>query len=71
MRIVLVRNHIKEYCHKNNVTMKQLCDKTGISTAQMYKGQEINFRLDNIAKILDALDCKFEDIFEIMGYDVK
>lgn len=71
MRVVIVRNHLKEYCHKNNMTLKQLCDVTGISVAQIYKGQDINFRLDNVAKILDALQCKFEDVFEIIGYDVK
>ena len=65
---VIVVNYIKEKCAEKGITLRQLAAETGISETQIYKVTEnqANFRLDNVARILVALDCDFNDIFKIV-----
>jgi len=50
-----------------NLTKTQLKDKAGVSTniiAKMGKGESIS--MDSLAKICIALECKPDDVFEII-----
>lgn len=64
---IIVGNKIQKVCEEKGISMRQLAHKAGISETQIYKAnsQDANFRLDTIARIMIALDCKFDDIFTI------
>ena len=64
MREVEVKQHLKQYCKAHGMTIKELGDITGLQKVGLYK--EKNFTLTTVGKILTALDCKFEDLFEIV-----
>ena len=63
-----VRNKIKELCHEKNMSLRDLSRKTGISH-QQFSRDSVNLRLENVAKVMVALDCKFDDVFEIVRFD--
>ncbi len=65
---VIVRDRIKDICKEKNMTISHLAEEAGISRQQFFRGG-VNFRLDNIAAILTVLDCKFEDVFQIIRFD--
>ena len=46
------------------MSLGELSRQVGMEKSGIYKRN--NFRLSNIAKILTVLDCKFEDVFEII-----
>lgn len=60
-----VKNRIKELCNEKNMTLRELSRMTGISH-QQFSREFVNLRLENVAKVLVALDSKFEDVFEIV-----
>lgn len=62
---VFVRNHLKEVCHQKNMTIKELAERAEISRWMLSRA-DMNLRLENIAKVLAVLNCKFEDVFEIV-----
>ena len=64
MKKVIVKSKLKEYCRSRKISLQQLSELTGISAAGLYKRG--NPKLETIGTILVALDCKFEDIFEII-----
>jgi len=65
---VYVRDRIKEKCKEKNMSVSQLAEAAGISRQQFFR-DSVNFRLNNIAAILTVLDCKFEDVFQIIRFD--
>ena len=65
---VVVRDRIKEVCKEKNMTISHLAEEAGISRQQFFR-DTINFRLENIAAILTVLNCKFEDVFQIIRFD--
>jgi len=65
---VIVRDKIKEKCKEKNMSISHLAEEAGISRQQFFR-DSVNFRLDNVAAILTVLDCKFEDVFEIIRFD--
>ena len=65
---VLVRDRIKEVCKEKNMSVSRLAEEAGISRQQFFR-DSVNFRLDNVAAILTVLDCKFEDVFQIIRFD--
>ena len=65
---VLVKDRIKEVCKEKNMSVSQLAKEAGISRQQFFR-DSVNFRLDNVAAILTVLDCKFEDVFQIIRFD--
>lgn len=50
------------------MTISHLAEEAGISRQQFFR-DTINFRLENIAAILTVLNCKFEDVFQIIRFD--
>lgn len=65
---LIVKSHLKDICHERNITYRELSRQTGISH-QQFSRDDINLRLENVALVLTALDCKFEDVFEIIRFD--
>ena len=65
---IYVRDKIKEKCKEKNMSVAQLAEETGISRQQFFRGS-VNFRLQNVGAILTVLDCKFEDVFDIIRFD--
>ncbi len=61
---VEIKDHLTEKCRERNISLAELCRQIGMEKAGVYRRN--NFRLSNIAKILTVLDCKFEDVFEII-----
>ena len=61
---VVVKQHLKEYCKAHGMTITELGEITGLQRQGLYKKK--NFTLTTVGKILTALDCKFEDLFEIV-----
>lgn len=62
---VFVKNKLKDVCHEKGMSLRDLAKITGISRSQ-FSLPDMNLRLNNIALVLTALDCKFEDIFQIV-----
>ena len=53
-----------------DIKKKQLCEKAGISPATITKmGKGGHVTTEVLAKICRALDCKVDDIMEIIGED--
>ena len=65
---LMVRNKIKELCHEKNMSLRDLSRITGIAH-QQFSRDVVNLRLENVAKVLVALDVKFEDCFEIIRFN--
>lgn len=61
---VIVKSKLKEYCRSRKISMRELSELTGVSQPALYKRG--NPTLQTIGAILIALNCKFEDIFEII-----
>ena len=61
---VEVKQHLKQYCKAHGMPITELAEITGLQGQGIY--QEKNFTLNTVGKILTALDCKFEDLFEIV-----
>ena len=59
-----IKDHLAEKCCERNISIAELCRQVDMDPAGVYRRN--NFRLSNIAKILTVLDCKFEDLFEII-----
>ena len=61
-----IKDHLTEKCRERNISLAELCRQIGMEPAGVYRRN--NFRLANIAKMLTVLDCKFEDLFEIIKH---
>lgn len=59
-----IKDHLTEKCQERNISLGELSRQVGMEKSGIYRRN--NFRLSNIAKILTVLDCKFEDVFEII-----
>jgi len=68
MMNLVVRNKIKELCHEKNMSLRELSRITGIAY-QQFSRDFVNLRLENVAKVITALDVKFEDCFQIIVID--
>ena len=64
MKEIEVRNKIKDFCKSRNISMKELSQMSGISKDSLYHKK--NFTLTTVCKLMVALDCKFDDLFEII-----
>ena len=64
---VIVECKLHDICRIRNITIRDLAKRTGISETQLYNAanQGSNMRVDNIARIMVALDCDFSDLFQI------
>ena len=63
---LLVKNRIAEVCKQKNMTLRELSQITGISEDTMYRIQGANLRLENVARIMTALNASFDDLFTII-----
>lgn len=61
---VEVRSKLKEYCRSRKMSLRDLSELSGIDTATLYKRG--NPTLKTIGILLVVLDCKFEDIFDVV-----
>lgn len=61
---VEVRSKLKEYCRSRKLSLRDVSEMSGLDTATLYKRG--NPTLKTIGILLVALNCKFEDIFEIV-----
>ena len=64
MTKIVVKNNLLKYLRSRNISIRQLSEITGITSTGLYKRG--NPTLKTIAAILVALNCNFEDIFEIV-----
>jgi len=64
MKDFVVHNHLKEMCSERGISVAELSRQAGMEVAGIYRGN--NYTLNTIAKFLIILDCKFEDLFEIV-----
>lgn len=64
MKEIEVRHKIKEYCHSRKISLRELSRLSGVSEETLYHKK--NYSLQIIGKLITALDCKFEDLFEIL-----
>lgn len=62
---LFVKSHLKDICQEKNISYRELSRRTGVSY-QQFSRDNINLRLDNVALVLTALNCKFEEVFEIV-----
>ena len=64
---VVVECKLHDICKKRDLTIRDLAKRTGISETQLYNAanQGSNMRVDNVARIMVALDCDFVDLFTI------
>lgn len=63
MKNIKVTNKIKEYCKSRNITLRQLAEMSGVSEDSLYHKKDHSATI--ICKLIVALNCKFEDLFEI------
>lgn len=61
---IVVKDHLTEICRDRGISIAELCRRTGLNRAGVYRRN--NFSLTNICKMLVVLNCKFEDLFEIV-----
>lgn len=59
-----IQDHLIDKCRERNISLAELSRQTGIDYTGLSKRN--NFTLRNICKMLIVLDCKFEDLFEII-----
>jgi len=64
MKEIEVRNKIKEYCDKNKLTLRQLAELSGVKESTLYHKKDL--RITTVCKLIAALKCRFEDLFEII-----
>lgn len=64
MNEIEVRNKIKEYCRSRKITLRELSQMSGVSEESIYHKK--NYSIKIVCKLIAALDCKFEDLFEIV-----
>lgn len=64
MNDIKVINHLNEKCRERNISVQELCRRIGMAQSGVYRKN--NFTLKNICKMLTILNCKFEDVFEIV-----
>ena len=64
MKNIEVRNKIKEYCKGRKITLKELSQMSGVSDETLYHKK--SFTVKTVCMLIAALDCKFEDLFEII-----
>ncbi|MBQ6504300.1 MAG: hypothetical protein IJI57_10350 [Flexilinea sp.] len=63
-----ITNNVVPINHFNRGLAGKIFDdvrRTGVSY-QQFSRDNINLRLDNVALVLTALNCKFEEVFEIV-----
>ena len=65
----IVRNKLYNVLKEKGITKKELAEMVGMhpQSFSRYDGQS-NFRLENIAAMMVALNCSFDDLFEIIKY---
>lgn len=64
MKEFIIKDHLIEKCRERNITLAELARLAGMDYTGVSKRN--NFTLKNICKMLLILDCKFEDLFEII-----
>lgn len=64
MKKIEVRNKIKDYCKSRKISLRDLSKMSGVSTSSLYHKK--SFTVEIVCKLIAALDCKFEDLFEIV-----
>ena len=61
-----IQDHLLDKCRERNISMAELSRQTGIDYTGLCKRN--NFTLKNICKMMIVLDCRFEDLFEIVKH---
>lgn len=64
MEEIEVRYKIKEYCRNRNISLRELSQMSGVSEETLYHKKSYSLKI--IGKLIAALDCKFEDLFEVI-----
>lgn len=59
-----IQDHLLDKCRERNISLAELSRQTGIDYTGLCKRN--NFTLKNICKMMIVLDCRFEDLFEIV-----
>ena len=60
----VIQDHLIDKCRERNISLAELSRQTGIDYTGLCKRN--NFTLKNICKMMIVLDCRFEDLFEIV-----
>ena len=64
MKNFVIKDHLIDKCRERNISLAELSRQTGIDYTGLSKRN--NFTLKNICKMMIVLDCRFEDLFEII-----
>ena len=60
---IKIRNTVKEYCRSRNISLRELSRISGVDLDTLYHGA--NPSAKTLARIMIALNCKFEDLIKI------
>lgn len=63
MKDIKIHNTVKEYCRSRKISLRELSRISGVDLDTLYHGS--NPSAKTLARIIIALDCKFEDLIKI------
>ena len=64
-----VRNKLEKVLKEKGITKREFAKMIGMQRTYLQKNDmQNNYSLNNIAAMMIALDCKFEDLFEIVKF---
>lgn len=64
MKNIVIKNKLMEYCRSRKISLRELSRQSGINYDTL--NNRDNPTLKTIAAIMTTLDCRFEDLFEII-----
>ena len=64
MKDIVIKDKLIQYCRSKNISLRELSRQSGITYDTLNRRD--NPTLKTIAAIMITLDCKFEDLFEIL-----
>lgn len=67
MKDIVINDKLMQYCRSRNISLRELSRQSGVNYDTL--NNRDNPTLKTIAAIMTTLDCKFEDLYEIIEKD--
>lgn len=64
MKDIVIKDKLMQYCRSKNISLRELSRQSGVNYDTL--NNRDNPTLKTIAAIITTLNCKFEDLFEII-----